>query len=383
MPLENRNIIIIGAGLVGSLIACLPFTKNNRVILIDDKPLPDFSKMGAHDGRKIVLSYGSIQFLEKLGLWKDLSPHATAITAIDISKENAFSSIRLKAADYPLPALGYVLSAEILQSHLQKKAIDNVAYEASSKLSTLHLSDAKMQITFSKQGETKTLDADLVIAADGANSFARKLAGIAVDEKDSTHGTFIAPVTLKSDHQHKAHERFLSEGGVVAFLPRDEKKGVLIYTDAREKVETLSKQSSDAQQHFFTSVFLSRIAIEKTSEEAVYYPISEKWACEQTRDRFILMGNAAYNFSPVAAQGFNLTIKDIAALHQYFEKENNFAWLSAYEKTVRQHQEKIRARMQTISLAEETAPFLVNLAFAVFDALPSQKMQWIKLMAGV
>lgn len=287
MPLMNNSssITIVGAGLVGMslAIALAPYFE----ITLYEKHLPDH--LTPRDTRPISLAYGSQQILQTLKIWAELAAHASPINEVVVSERGAFGGVNFKARDYALPALGYVVPLCELQ---------NALYKSVEAQKNIHLKTAPSVETIL---QNKT---DRIIACDGSWSEVRDYLTIPAQIGEQNDEAQIFKLQLTKSHQHKAYERF-TEFGSLALLPlHDQNQMQCVWTHARH-------QQVDAQQ--IQQIFKNIVEI-KSLESVAQYPLQTISVTNPIKENVILMGNAAHTIYPLAAQGFNLGLRDAAAL---------------------------------------------------------------------
>ncbi|MSP52913.1 MAG: hypothetical protein EXR81_01505 [Gammaproteobacteria bacterium] len=309
--MQHFDIIIIGAGNAGlTIAAALP--ANLQIAIIDHKPENTFSTIPKIDGRKIALNYGSKLILDEFNLWPALAPHTTPITQVHISQQGSFGITRLTAEENNTPALGYIVATEILSQALQTQTATqkNITWFYSTTLLNLESTTVNVQ----HEDINKTLTAKLIIAADGAKSNCRQLLGIECVTTDYQQNALITRVKLKIKNPNIAYERFLRDG-TLALLPMQDDYYGVVWMAATEKIAALQKLSDNELLAEIQKKFGYRLGrFIDIDMQRFYYPIHSIIAKTQTKDNCVLLGDSAHLLSPVAAQGFNLTLQDIYCL---------------------------------------------------------------------
>lgn len=316
---DECDIAIVGAGLVGASLALALGARGWRIALIENA-LPATGKP-AWDERCIAINAASRDIFTQLGVWDDIGSASAPILATHISERGRFGVARFSAAEAGLDALGYNTPLRVLNAELQRRALAQrqlqtripaqvVGFEADAEWATLSLAEA--------DGERSSrLRCRLVVAADGAQSSLRQMAGIGVEVKDYAQVAVVSALRLRRPHAGVAYERFLHEGPL-AILPKPDDAGdpccSLVWTVAAQHApRALSLGDADylneAQQ-----AFGERLGPFKALGRRSAYPLLRRMATQLTAQRLVLLGNAAQTLHPVAAQGFNLGLRDVAVL---------------------------------------------------------------------
>lgn len=318
-PPDNPGVpgspLIIGGGMAGALLALLLRHQGTpAVTLIDSHPLkagepPDTPSF---DARSTALSAGSLAVLDRLGLLAPVLERAAGIDTVHVSRRERLGISRLRAAEHGLARLGAVVEnrwfGQVLLAALER-----------DPAITVHAPASLTGIARTADGYTAALDngetlhTPLLIAADGARSRTRDWLGISARHRDLGHDALIANLALAEPHRGIAYERFLDDGPL-ALLPLTEQRAALVWTGPRETVAAWAALPEEA----FLAALHERLGrsmprLEKAGERQ-RYPLILTEACAQAIPFAAVVGNAAHTLHPVAGQGFNLTVRDLAML---------------------------------------------------------------------
>jgi len=299
--------------MVGATLALAVARTGYRVGVLEARP-PGAPDQPSYDERSTALAHGSRRILDALGLWQGIQDQATAIEHIHISERGRFGATRLAARDEGVPALGYVVANRAIGgAWTQALEHSDVCLITPATVSAYQVREAGVSVQARVDGQEQELNARLLVAADGTGSLLRGLAGIGVHERDYGQTAIIANVSPARDHGGVAYERFTDEGPI-ALLPMSEGRCALVWTRPTEQVDaTLTLSDADflaaLQQRFGHR--LGRL--HKVGRRGAY-PLKLVRAERDTAARLVLVGNASHTLHPVAGQGFNLALRDVAVL---------------------------------------------------------------------
>lgn len=314
----DYDILIIGGGMAGASLAIALRGQPLRIAMVEAVP---FRAAGqpSYDDRAIALSQGSRRIFAAMGVWETLAPAATPIQRIHVSDQGHFGITRLDAREEGVEALGYVITGRTLGQGLVTATGErgNLDLISPASLQELKLGDDHATAVIERDSRREPITASLVIAADGGDSSVRRLLNIAVTEKDYRQTAIIANITPQRPHENVAYERFTAHGPL-ALLPLDADDGdnrcSLVWTHDPPRAEELLELDDDAFLRELQAAFGWRLGRLLKVGQRASYPLRLVQAREQIRPRLALIGNAAHTLHPIAGQGFNLGLRDVAAL---------------------------------------------------------------------
>ncbi|MCK4864497.1 MAG: 2-octaprenyl-6-methoxyphenyl hydroxylase [Gammaproteobacteria bacterium] len=413
MPNKTINtdfdLIIIGGGLVGASLACaLSLSQPEsslRIAIVEAFPFKsdDSEYQPAFDARSVALSYTSKQVFEGIDLWSSINKlGVAAIKKIHISDRGHAGVTRLNAEDENVDALGYVVETRVIGKALFKalEKQKNVTLIAPAKLKNfeLGLNSASVIIETGKEKKEKTLTAKLLVAADGGDSIVRRLSGVRIKQRNYEQSAVIANVATDQPHNNRAFERF-TDSGPLALLPmaatkKEANRYSLVWTVKSSEQEEMMRWDDETFLLKLKERFGERAGQFINVSKRHVYPLSLMRATEHVRERLAIIGNAAHSLHPVAGQGFNLGLRDVAALSQVIidaERDGNkdigqLSTLEIYEAWRRR--DHIQTAMATDSLvrifSNKFLPLaaLRNLGLLVVDIVPPLKKVFARHAMG-
>jgi len=388
------DIAIVGGGMVGASLAVALAPLGLKVALVEAFA-HDSAAQPSFDERTTALSNGSCRILRTLGVWPGVEAHATPIRKIHVSDQGRFGFARIDAAEQGLTAMGYVVPNRALGSALWSRLEEGAAIQVYCPAEVSRIQDGERAVTLEIAGTSRTagIDAQLVVAADGAHSAVRRAFGVAAQTRDYEQTAIITTVLPQRFHDHVAYERFTGSGPL-ALLPLDGGRCTLVLT--------LSRASADSAMAWSDAEFLAevqrrfgfRLGRFLKVGRRVPYPLALTRAERTSAGRCVIVGNAAQGLHPVAGMGFNLGLRDIASLAELIAErrhESNFdagapsllseydAWRAADRGGVIAFTDGlVRMFANPMGLVQR----LRNVGLLVFDLLPPAKAAMSRLSAG-
>lgn len=315
------DVAIVGGGLVGTSLAVALARTQLKLALIDAAPPP--ANTGASwDERCIALNDGSRRIFEGLGLWDALSAQAQPILSTHISERGRFGVARFTAAEAGLAALGHNTPLRAVGGSLlaaaQARLQAHLQWLCPARVTALALDAQRATLTLE---DGRSVTAKLVVAADGAASALRGLLGFNAEVRDYQQSAIVTAVRVQRDPEGVAYERFTPDGPF-AVLPKPRLTGdtdaghpcSLIWTLPSARAEDLHAVSEADFIAAAQATFGERLGRFERIGKRIVYPLQRTVTETLTAPRVVFCGNAAQSLHPVAAQGFNLGLRDVAAL---------------------------------------------------------------------
>ncbi|MFI4934590.1 MAG: UbiH/UbiF/VisC/COQ6 family ubiquinone biosynthesis hydroxylase [Caulobacterales bacterium] len=321
----DADVIIAGAGITGATLGLALASAGLTPLLIDPQPF-DAQTAATFDGRASAIAFSSFRQWRALGLGEALAPHAQRIEQILVTDGRSagaasgaghpaflrFDSAEIADRSEGEP-LGYMLENRRIRAGLAQAVMAaGLTVLAPASVAKVEFGAAAASVTL---GDGRVLRAPLVVGAEGRGSVVRQAAGIEVSGWSYGQSGVVATVGLERDHAGVAYEYFLPSGPF-AILPLTGRRSSLVWTESTRRGEALRGASQEMfEAHLIRRFgpFLGRI---ETQGPRFVYPLSLQLAQEMIAPRAALLGDAAHVIHPIAGQGLNLGLKDVAALAQ-------------------------------------------------------------------
>ena len=386
---NHYDIAVVGGGLVGnSLAIALAHSTTYRISLIDSQPLAEINFNASQlDGRSIALALSSKKMFDALGLWDALQEHATPIQHIHISDQGRFGVTRLDSKRYEVESFGYLVPADYLIHILNKQvnSLNRVTRIQPYKVSSIENEADQVRLT---NDNGKEVQANLLIAADGANSFIRKALGIQVNEKQYQQSAIVGSVECEQNHHNTAYERF-TQDGPLALLPKKGNHCGFIWMNPTETASNNLNLTDSDFMNKLQEAFGYRLGHFKSISKRFAYPLALLMSHQRVNQRVVLLGNAAQTLHPIAGQGLNLALRDIAELVELLA-ENDLRYVN---EQLQRYAEKRQPDIEKTIRFTDRLNFLFNadypvlaqsrgLGLAILGAIPVLEERIVKQNLG-
>lgn len=348
--MKNFDCAVVGGGMVGAASALALSQLGLTVALIEQYEPKCFDKAQDHDLRVSAISLASEYLLEQFGAWSQVKQwRACPYKRLGVW-EHEYAYTEFKAKEIEQSHLGHIVENRLLQLSLwqQIKAQKNIKLYCPEQLISLTQDKERATLIL----EQSSLNAKLVIAADGANSHVRTLVNIGMTSWDYQQSAMLINVKTQLPQQDITWQHYLPTGPV-AFLPLSKEiasidgaqsqteqggYGSLVWYHQRDEIKRLSHLTNQQLQQEVMAVFPKRLGpIEVLSKGA--FPLTRRHANTYQKNRVLLVGDAAHTINPMAGQGVNLGFKDVKALQSVIASAigNGECWhnanvLGRYEK---------------------------------------------------
>jgi len=316
------DILIAGGGMVGASLSAALAGLPLRVVLVEAIPAGSAGQP-SFDTRTTALSRSSQHILQALGIWPGVASQASPIRRIHVSERGTLGTTVIDADDDGGEPLGYVVENRLLGAELWRALAGspNIAVHSPATVTAVSDSADTLQVQVEQAGAISTIHTKLLVVADGARSTLRASLGIAARTRPYEQVAIVGNVSVeKPGAGSVAYERFTADGPL-ALLPAGGDRYVFVLT-RRDAVAEAVQALPDAgflallQQEFgFRLGRFQRVGVRHR------YPLELVEAAAVTARRVAIVGNAAHGLHPVAGQGYNLGLRDTAALAELLAVE--------------------------------------------------------------
>lgn len=396
---QRFDLIVVGAGMVGSALACALADSGLKAALLDAQslqPVPEPLSTSGYDPRVSALSAASEQILRRLGAWQQMpSSRRCAYRHMCVWDAEGTGEVRFDARALNESRLGHIVENWQVQN-----ALLSVLHGRSVEL----LGDSRVQGLVQEDDgwrlnlvDGRQLHAPLILAADGARSQVRELAGFAMREWDYLHHAVVTTVELSEPHQDTAWQRFLPTGPL-AFLPLQPRDGKhycsIVWSLLPEAAEQVMALDDEGFCTALAEALECRLGAVLAADRRVCIPLRQRHAKRYVMPGLALLGDAAHSIHPLAGQGVNLGFLDAAqladALLAALERGENIADIAVLERYERARMGNNLAVMAAMEGFErlfhaDALPlrWLRNTGMALFDRAPMLKSRVMRQAMGL
>ncbi len=308
----QRDAVVVGGGVVGSACATALAQAGLSVALVEAAEPARWSR-DVPDLRVFAFAPDNAQLLQALGVWDDIaSARAQPYRHMRVWDAAGGGELHFDADALARRELGWIVEHALLAERLWDAALRaGVELLQPTSVSGLEQRENGVRITLD---DGATLDARIAIAADGGNSTLRGLAGIRTRNHDYRQRGVVAYVETELPHQLTAWQRFLP-GGPLAFLPVDaDRRSSIVWSLPESEAERVLALDNEAFDIELTNAFAARLGKTRVVSKRAAFPLRRQLAKTQLEGRALLLGDAAHVVHPLAGQGVNLGLRDVAAL---------------------------------------------------------------------
>jgi 2-octaprenylphenol hydroxylase len=396
--METRaDLLIVGAGMVGSALALALQNSGLNILLVDNSPLSvkPFDPAAAFEPRVSALSAASQRILQRLNVWDGIvSRRASPYGDMEVWDGSGTGQVHFSAASVHAEVLGHIVENRVIQDALVERLHDcDVGLLANARLEQMRRSGDDWLLTLA---DGRTLRSPVVVAADGANSAVRRLTGTETREWDYLHHAIVTSVRTTNSHKKTAWQRF-TDDGPLAFLPL-EREGEhwcsIVWSVTPAEAERLMALPDELFCRELESAFEGRLGPVIAADPRLCVPLRQRHAKRYVAEGLALIGDAAHTIHPLAGQGVNLGFLDAAVLAEVLqhaagrgERLADERVLSRYERRRMPHNLALMAAMEGFERLFQADPlplrWLRNTGLKMVDQSSEAKAMFVRQAMGL
>lgn len=310
---DEYDVLIVGGGMVGATLGCALGGSRLRVAVLEDSPPPDFAPSQPHDLRVSAVSIASASILKTVGAWKGVvSRRLCPFRRMRVWEEKG--DVEFKSEELNEPVLGYIVENRIIQLAALDRLKDFANVDLLCPVKTRKIDYAPGGSAVELE-DGRVLKGRLLVAADGGFSRVRQAAGMGVSGWDYEQHAFVLTVETAYGQQDITWQRF-TPTGPLAFLPLDGPHASLVWYNTPEEVKRLRSLPDDELMPELLATFPACLGEIKAITAKGGFPLKRQHALGYVKEGVALIGDAAHMIHPLAGQGVNIGLLDVAALAQ-------------------------------------------------------------------
>jgi len=395
----QADLIIVGAGMVGSTLALALQDAGLKIVLIDAGALQaqPFAAEDAFEPRVSALSAASQRILERVGAWSGIAGRrASPYGEMQVWDGSGTGHIHFTAASVHAEVLGHIVENRVVQDALldSLQASGSVEMIAGARLERLDPLDEGWELELA---DGQRLVTPLLVAADGANSTVRRLSGCETREWDYLHHAIVTSVRCAEPNRRTAWQRF-TDDGPLAFLPLqregDEHWCSIVWSVPEDEASRLMALDDEAFRAALGRAFEYRLGEVLEVDPRLCIPLRQRHAKRYVQPGLALIGDAAHTIHPLAGQGVNLGLLDAAVLAEVIEaamargeRPEDIRVLSRFERRRMPHNLAMMAAMEGFERLFQADPlplrWLRNTGLKAVQALPEAKALFVRQALGL
>lgn len=412
--LQTFDIVVLGGGITGTAMALALADKiDGKLALLDagsltaaaDTPAPEDFDLHSYDVRVCALTAASRQFLEQLDVWEAVArQRACPYSDMHIQDAEGTGQIHFSARDLAVDSLGYIVENSLLRQallqRLEQTPVHRLSGQKVQQIDTWGEQEPdrpehSVRLTLDNGSQLATR---LLIAADGAASRSRSQVGIVTREWDYLHRALVATVRLEHSHQNTAWQIF-RDTGPLAFLPLVDTPGghtccSIVWSLLPDEARRIMALDDDAFRLELARCIEHRFGRIVDTGQRFCHPLRQLHACRYHRNRVVVVGDAAHSIHPLAGQGANLGLLDVAQLADTLDRAcqrgEDFSSprvLDRYERARKGHNLAMAGLMESLQhLFHNNRPlvrWLRNSGLNITDGLPALKRPMARWAMGL
>lgn len=318
----STDVVIVGGGCVGLTLALALAEHEIKVTVIDggeqNQPLLDTPEL-----RVSALSHASEALFTRLDVWDDIvNTRVCPYQSMHVWEKDSFANINFDSEQINYSQLGFIVENKVISQCLLNKLAqytDGVNLVFGQQVKQMNVGEREVLLTVE---DGTPIIGQLLVGADGANSFVRQQMDMPITYWDYEHEAVVATIKTELDHQFCASQCFAPDGPL-AFLPlagphisaaEQQNFSSIVWSTSPEQAQLLLSCTRKQFNHYLTTAFDGRLGLCELQSERLSFPLKMRYARQWTRPRVALIGDAAHTIHPLAGLGMNLGLLDAASL---------------------------------------------------------------------
>ena len=310
----KADVAVVGGGMVGAALACGLAQQGFKVALLELREPVDAWPLDSYDLRVSAITRASQHIFEHLHAWQGmLEKRATPYNRMQVWDATGSGRIQFDAADIAEPELGHIIENRIIQRSLwdQLQQLDRVQIICPARVEALATDENCNSVLSMEDG--RQLHVSLVVAADGANSTLREMAGIGTRGWPYDQTAVVATVRAEHGHQDTAWQKFMPTGPL-ALLPTGKELFSIVWSTSPQQASELLEMPEHEFNALLTQASEHRLGELTLLGQRGAFPLKLQHADTYIKPGLALVGDAAHVIHPLAGQGVNLGLLDAATL---------------------------------------------------------------------
>ncbi|SES89470.1 FAD-dependent oxidoreductase [Thorsellia anophelis] len=348
--MQNYDVVIVGGGMVGLTLALSLSQNQFKVAVIEKHSAPTASELPTL--RVSAFNLASETLFKQLGVWQTILGGTTCpYHSMSVWEKDTYGHIEFNARENGVDHIGVIAENHRVQYALWQAAKSNPSIKLFEQSEINQVAFGENEVFISLN--TGMLTGKLLVAADGAHSILRQYADVPITFWDYKHHALMARIRTHDEHNETARQVF-SPNSVLAFLPQmDPYTSTIVWSGLPDDISKLQSCDEAYFNELLSTSFDMKLGLCEVLSERKTFPLTARYAHHFAKERLVLIGDAAHTIHPLAGQGVNLGLMDVALLSEELTRLNKSGkdfgrhyYLGNYERQRKQQAVKMLALMQ-------------------------------------